>query len=917
MILYFGLDLDESVYPRAIHNGDKVSGGIYYAGIQGLLQILETYLGLAGHPTNNEYLQIEEFRQALIKHLEQSPGAFYQTSFEADQFATAGALLERRNELLLAGWNFEGQSGDPHRLLTLAEIEAILSGQKEQKYSALDGSFANRFVAIREKSKTLDLPFTEIHLVEPIEILPFYIYDYFKFLEQKGIILKQIFYPEIPESSSDLDILKKRLLKKGKTKKINLKGDGSLLLFKTKRETDAAVFLAQLLRHNPEFRPLCLIPEKNRSLDNAFIQEGLPSLGILSASLARPLLQILKLVPSFLWEPVNPFQIMEFVTLSIKPLRDDLAQLIARMIAQTPGLKSDNWMAQIARYFEELRETAAIDPTLDFNEVQFQYQFWFERQRYNLTEKVPKENVIEIFKYINQWAFKIFDTEGKKQSSLLVLSEQAKRIVELLETLPENQLSHLELERVVRTIYEPAPVLFKKMEKGHLPFVHKAGSLIAPVENLLWWNFIRNERDHFFSRWYKDEIKWLQNKHIRLESPERENARLLWQRPQPVLNCKNRLLLVLPERVDGKDASPHALFADLEAAFENLAPITIDIDNFENSDILKKYFKTPGTENIPVRQLGIPKAYLQIERPERFEKNERESFSSLDALFYYPYQWIFKHKIKLNKSSILSVVKDTTLMGNLAHRMFEKMFKEEVLTWNQQDTQDWVRRQSASLLAQEGVVFLMYGREPERQAFVNRLQFAAWSLLHMIQSNGWKIRGTELPLNGKFLDLPITGKADLVLEKGNGELSVVDLKWSGTNYRKNTIKNEEDLQLVLYSKLLTADTSWAHTSYFIIKEGKMLARNNLAFREAEAIRPGCDHIEINERIWQKMKSTFQWRMKQIAEGKVEVRTKKTLIELEDNMNDAGITLQDLQNLLTMKTDDASFDDFKTLINLIQ
>ena len=128
---------------------------------------------------------------------------------------------------------------------------------------------------------------------------------------------------------------------------------------------------------------------------------------------------------------------------------------------------------------------------------------------------------------------------------------------------------------------------------------------------------------------------------------------------------------------------------------------------------------------------------------------------------------------------------------------------------------------------------------------------------------------------------------------------------------KGVIRNEEDLQLIMYSKLLTEDHSWAHTAYFIMQDGKMIARNELAFKDITVVNEGCDHIEINERIWDKMQKTYQWRMEQIKKGKIEIRCKQTEEELEEIYGEA------LLDLLEMKSEDAPFDDYRTLINLIE
>jgi hypothetical protein len=307
---------------------------------------------------------------------------------------------------------------------------------------------------------------------------------------------------------------------------------------------------------------------------------------------------------------------------------------------------------------------------------------------------------------------------------------------------------------------------------------------------------------------------------------------------------------------------------------------------------------------------------LNVTKAVQIHPKTEETFTSLETLFYYPYKWLFKYQLGLRNTSILSVVKDVTLMGNLAHRLFEMLFNQkEVLSWDKKQVQNWIFRQTGFLLEREGAVLLMYGREPEKTAFINTLQYAAWALVSMIKSNGWTVLNTEKQIEGTFSDLNIKGKADLVLENTNGELAILDLKWRGGTRREKMIKSEEDLQLVMYAHLLTNDESIAHTAFFIIEEGKLIARNNEAFSEAVAVTPEGDARATSQKIWRRMVKTYQWRIKQLQNGAVEVRTKQTYPDLETPTNTTDGT--DFNDFLEMRQEDAPFDDYKTLINLIE
>lgn len=890
MKLVFGLDLDKGRFPGAEGNPEL---GVLYAGPSGLLRCLEMHLGLAGHATDIDFLRIEAFRQGLLRHAELAePTPFYANSFEADPLGVATELLDRRDELLLGGWDFELRSDTPPRLRVLAEIE---QGFREVP-GRLPVGYADRVVRVLHALPHQGHPWNDIRICEPRNLLAPPILRLLTALEKSAGIQARVLTDTQPEDDTDLANFQRILL--GQTPQSKpLRGDGSLLLLRSKRASDAARFCAQLFRLNPEFRPLCLIPERNRSLDEAMHREGLPSPGILSASLARPLLQLLKLTAAFLWTPVDPFKVLEFVNLPIKPLNEALGHRIAEVLAQAPGIGGERWGVVYAL----LKDLPPADRE--------QYRLWFERRRYPMEGKAPKDDIIRLYRNLQHWARKRYDELGSQFSSLLVLAEQSRRLCEMAEALPEDALSPLELERLVRTVYEASPVLYREPELGHLPFVHQAGSIWHDSDELLWWNFIQNEPVHFFDRWYQPERNHLQALGAQLDTPIRANELLLWQRMRPFLRCRKRMVLVLPDTVLGESTSAHPLYGDLQAAFESLQPIRFAIHEPADLQRLQQFLTVPALEVRTPRQFGRPKPFLDVPRLAQRSQREVESYSSLESLFYYPHQWVLRHQVKLRPSPILRVVKDETLMGTLAHRIFEKLFQENRVDWTRDALYSWIETTAQSLFEREGAVLLLFGREPERVGFIRRVREAAWVLLDHLRSNHWEVVGTEMQLEGNFDDQPIRGIADLVLRRGD-EWAVLDLKWRGAGYRQTLIRNEEDLQLTLYAHMAGNGATWAHTAFFIINRAQLLARNNQAFQSVQGIAPDSDVADTMSRIWQRMHATFRWRKNQLARGIVEVRTNQTYKDLELAYADDSLV-----DFLEMKHESARFDDYSLLVSL--
>ncbi len=894
--IHLGSAFDNLVYNPV----PAVTAAEWYAGPRKLLHWLEAQLGLSGSPEHTDYLRIELYRQALLQWRETAAKQpFYSASFDADRFATASALLSRRDELLLAGWDFTAPPGCPDRLADLAGVEAIFRIKISNPEADITPSgIADRYDRVFRWLALRDPDIDKIVLYEPPDLLLPILRRLCAHFSDRGIpVTVQPSQPAARDHKSDLAWLQGRLLGANSGKK-QAAVDGSLLVLRARRDSDAAVFLAQWLAKNPDWNPVFLLPELNRVLEQAMIQEGLPAMGVLSASLARPSLQVLKLAPAFLWEPVDVFKIMEFVTLPLKPLDDGLALEIARVLAEKPGLFSDTWFAAVFTYLEQEQVPEW---------VREQYEFWFVRRRYRAETTAPKKDAVDLYAYLQRWALDAF--EETQNTTLLVLAEQARRVRDLLETLPEQRLGFLELERIVRTIYEPAPVQLTQAETSRNDYVHQPGAVAVPADTLVWWNCLFDAEVPAPDHWQQQERAWLLARQVDLEDSLRAGQRRLMLNQRPVLQTSRRLVLIVPEQADGADALPSLLLSDIEAAFDNHNDLSFSIDNRDGRDALAKWGTLPDQIYLDSQKSVRTKPHLIIPRPERLRDSEYETPTNLEHLFYYPHRWFFRQKLRLFPASLLGVSRDQTLLGSLAHRFFEFMLQEQdCLEWDRLALRDWIDEKAGPMLEREGATLLLYGREPERNQFLNRVKNAAWSLLTLIRTNGWRIAGTEQLLEGEFAGWPVRGKADLVLHRDTGEWAIVDLKWSGARRRKEMIQNGEDLQLVLYAKLLPPPEQWAHTAYFILEEGKMVARNKEAFQDAVVAEGLWDrHSEACEAIFSKMEQTFAWRLEQLRKGLLELRNARTAPELD------AIYAAEMLELLEMKTEDARWDDYRILL----
>ena len=902
MTIYFGTSFDDSFLPVS---NQSVFGTDYY-GPQKLVNYLAILSGLPKSPSGADYLRLEQYRQALKQYIDQSEKPpFFLKSFQANQFAVSNDLLKRRDELLLAGWDFEPASGIPERIRVLQEVEKLFKAGKWKKHRFW--CYEERLAYLLEQLPHVALDLDTIYLTEPMEFLTVAIRKLLAIIADKGVNIVPLKTKLSAPLGSDLFQFQS-ILSGDQDTSPPYQADGSLLILSGPNEPLLARYIAKVVKDNPAYDPVLLLGNQCNALDGAFIQEGLPALGIETSSYAKPSIQILKLATIFLWKLIDPYKLLEFVTLPIKPLPRELALRLADHIMQQPGVKGDRWYAMVNQYFQELEDLESEE----LKDARFQYNFWFERGASSMDAGAPKQRVMEIFEFLENWAIGLYRDGGELDVNMLNLSIQAGNIKELLMAAPEERFNPLEIEGIVKAIHEPGRSKILEAQQGNLRHVCHPDAIIQATDNILWWNFVQSDPTYFFSKWYQEEINFLEKTEVFLDSPKRENHLLNWKRKQPFLKAKRQLILCIPEKYGGKPIEPHSYLGNLRASLKGIQ--AFNISSTEDQQRLARFFKQPATQEIlPKPRPGI-QPFLQIKEPISVTPEDKEvSPTSLEDLFYFPYKWFFRHYCKIRPSTIQSIVELPTLFGNLAHRLMEKLLVEFERSWTKADVEEWIEQQTKQLLQQEGSILLMYGSEAERVNFINRIKFASWTLISALGKNNWEVFATESTLKGHFNNLPIKGRVDLVLKKGE-QYAILDLKWKGLTYRKNLLRNEEDLQLVFYSKLLsdTHRINWPNSGFYIMEKASILSRGSQAFKEAVGINEKESEQEVHQRIYQRMQKTLDWRKQQLNKGWIEIRRKETIEQLQDIYQQDNVL-----ELLEMKNENAPFDDYGILIGAIQ
>jgi hypothetical protein len=275
--------------------------------------------------------------------------------------------------------------------------------------------------------------------------------------------------------------------------------------------------------------------------------------------------------------------------------------------------------------------------------------------------------------------------------------------------------------------------------------------------------------------------------------------------------------------------------------------------------------KQPFPSNPAVLQL--PSAMPLPQKP--------QSYSSLSELFNNPALFALKRVANLRPTSVLAIEEDNRLLGTLAHRLFELLFKQPgVLAWSTQQVTAWFTPAANELLRTEGAILLMQGAGVSAQRFRATCERAILALLdHLRSAHAVGVR-TEVEYQGTFAKAPLVGKVDLVVDLPGDACAAVDVKWRGETRYAGMLREGTHLQLALYSELIREQTGTAPVGlgYFILESGALYIDRPDVFPLAQVRFPsqGATGTKLATDLVGLAANSHAWRADQLKNGQVAV-----------------------------------------------
>lgn len=819
----------------------------------GLLNILERELGLTGkYPSDLE--RVTHYAAALGKHLHNEPSTFYANAFQVDDMGVAKHLLHERDVLTMIGWQ-DATVAEP-RLNTFRAIETLFVNKH------FHAGVADRWQTI---SNAINHDVEHLKLDIVVCDNPELMHPFFRklFLKLKHCVRYQDLTESIKIEENNLGKIKKLLLDEN-AESISLAPlaeDNSFSVLHLSNNYQAAEVLCNQIKQG--FQPV-IINAENALLDHYLVANDIPSTGSTFTNSNPSILQLFKLVSVCLISPLNVYNLLSFLQAPYSPLPLALRSQLARLLIASPGVKGEEWNMTIATFIENSKENSdkkkiktleeLVSLFLDFEDkdhvsvikaksIYSQLQSWANLQKINLCDRWSDGETMQ------------FD----------VLSKLSAALLEKLMTVELSEVEGSALLKWIENIYEPASFNNRLAQKEAVSVVSTPGQLLDNA-SFIWWNDAYNTSikatQHNFL--LGTEIEALQKAGIELYNPEKEITTQMNNAKRAILAADNQCVLVVVEKHNGENVSPHPILSEIEARTKEFKHIHATLENIE-------LLTSHGLNLATTSQTVLPriKSRWSIENPSIIQPRVKESPSSIDLLIHYPFDWVWQYQAKLRRGGSFTLPEVQQLSGNIAHAT-----TQTILELSKSDgfslTDELIKSAYDKVILEQGLVFLLPEMRFENEQFFFKLKDAIYQLFDLIRTNQLEYEDSEMVFEKEIDKIgKVEGRVDIVLKDLSGEKVIFDLKWSRSKSKyPNLIKDGKAIQLSMYA---TMEASNPRTAYYVFNNQKLYSRHNFEGSNVNKI----DGISEHETL-EKIQNSLKFRWEELNKGELEISENEPL-----------------------------------------
>lgn len=846
--------------------------GVSVVGPLGFLNILETQLGLLSiHPSQAE--RIVQYRDCLQKL--DSDQRFYHRSFATDPLGTAACLLDWRDQWILHGWNGAMATEVPKRLRDLTDVETLASTEVSlnvgQRLKAV-------LIALQQRKPDIE----QVQLVESVETFP---HCWQAVLATLPVVGPQEF---VGVGQGFLGVLQQQLQSAASgqsRKRLQWQDDGSVLVVQAETPTLASHWLAtQFASEQPT---LLVSGSDGARLDAQLSAARLPRQGLKEASAFRPALQVLPLALELLWDPLNFYALVQFLTHPVCPIPGYARRRLAEKVADAPGIGGAYWQRTLDGIDEHYGTERA-------SQVREQITQWVEHERFASDSGAPLDAVIERVENLAEFfRLRLGEADTARRLAFHAGYGQCKACLDSLKGLQAQGATVIRPRQLQKLVAQATangsdnPLW--PAEVGAKQVVSYPGAVIEPVDRVIWSPLAMPVLPGS-DPWSGSEMLALTQAGVELPSVSDRLNQIAASWLRPVMAAEKQLILVLPP--PGEEV--HPLWQMIGAVIDQ-----------PKVHVLETLLSAGGEKLVPVTPMPLPapKRWWQLPDDVTVTLRPKESFSSLEKLLFNPYHWLLQYPAKLKPSRIISLGGDFRMLGNLAHGLVEQHFLDpEALSMSSSAFDTWFENAFNTMVDHEGAILRTPGRGADLEGFRYRLHRSMQTLREQVANAGMVRVVPEQTVSGQFPGGELEGSADLVMQNGRSEHAIVDMKWSGDKKYPEKLKQNRHLQLAIYAELLRQENGqWPSVAYYILDKARLFVSDDRAFPEAEVVVSA--NGENTAQLWQRFIAAWRWRVVQIQSGQFEVAL-DTIPVTEDSTPP--------EDAMLMETLNEAYNDYRTL-----
>ncbi len=819
----------------------------------GLLALLELRLGLS-QPDTPQVKRLPEYFKAMRQVMNTQQGNILSDSWEADALGTAKKCLEWRDTLVMAGW-VAGTGQPSERLALLAEVERIFKDR-----SAAADRWQRVIKALGEPSKLDAQELTVKVGLQSEDALQPLMRHVLKLLNEKGASVEYAQPGALAGASTNLGRFQQALLNHHQGN-FTLKDDKTLRVLSFPTDTEAARYLVAM---HSMAQPSLYIARDCMSMNYAQRMVGEPTSGCSISCSMEHEMQLLPLAVEQWANPYNVRSLMQWLQIAVHPIHPKLRSMLTRVLSTEGGRDNEKWDDAIGLFLKEVDDETK-------EKVSARLQWALPR---NKQKEVDKQDFTHFITELKKWADARRHFEARKDAmlahQLASLSEALGVMLLLIDSVEGDVLNFEQLQQWASTLYNGGEHDMTVSQVGSMNIVSHPGDIRSVVKQLTWtdcYNAVPGKDDcDFLNAKEREELEHrgckLTSPMVLLEAEQQAQTAALLQASEQVT------LVMADENVEGA-TSMHPILIKLKQLMGNEAWASLVQKPVIDEDLLQQL---PAIHN---EQKLQPK--IEITKGELIKMADHESYSALTNLVNHPVDYLLGRILKLDTMQEESIGEKETTMGTVAHRVIELLFNGSADKIGKAISQSYDETFEQAV-GEKGALLLLPENKLEKLRMKMVLRQSVDTLLSIIRENQLKVIDTEMDIDGDFdlgngEMLPVTGQADMVLERQDGKWVVFDFKWSTSkSWYENLLKNDTSLQLAIYKEMLSkkADVQ-GHTHEVVATAYYQLPLCKMHTQSGELRGKQVNHVtpcEQNNLIAQ-LRNSYLYRREQFADGQID------------------------------------------------